>query len=204
MYIPKDFKNENKEEVQQFLIENSFGILINQKSGALSATHIPMLLDKDDYGNDTLVGHISRENTQWKSFNDTDQVLAVFNGPNSYISSSWYKKENIPTYNYIAVHVYGTIKIIEGEALHLSLKKLIDKFEVNSQNPVKLENMSPDLLKQMKYIVGFTIQITSIQPAYKLSQNRHKEDYDTIIQKLENQEDNGSKEVAKVMKKLKK
>ena len=201
MHIPNIYKNENLEEVKNFLIENSFGILINQTNGKLTGTHIPMELDKDENGNDTLVGHIGKANPQWKNFQENGEVLAIFNGPHSYVSSSWYEKENVPTWNYIAVHVYGEIKIIEGEKLLDSLKKLVDKYEVNSENPVSVEKMSANTMKQINGIIGFSIKITEIQAAYKLSQNRNESDYHNIVDKLENTGDLSSNEVAKEMKK---
>jgi len=200
MYIPNHYKNENLEEVKNFLIENSFGILINQTNGKLTGTHIPMELDKDENGDDVLVGHISKANPQWESFNKNEEILAIFNGPHAYISSSWYEKENVPTWNYIAVHIYGEIKIIEGDELLDSLKKLVDKYEMNSENPVSIERMSSKTLKQINGIVGFSIKINKIQAAYKLSQSRSNYDYHNIVDKLENNNNSISKEVAKEMK----
>ena len=104
MYIPDLYKNENPEEINTFLKENSFGILINQTNGKLWATHIPLELEINTQGKQILYGHLSKENPQWTSFADNDQILAVFPGPHSYISSSWYDHENVPTWNYIAVH----------------------------------------------------------------------------------------------------
>lgn len=201
MYIPNYYKNENLEEVKNFLIGNSFGILINQTNGKLTGTHIPMELDKDENGDDVLVGHISKANPQWENFNENEEILAIFNGPHAYVSSSWYEKENVPTWNYIAVHIYGKIKIIEGEELLDSLKKLVDKYERNSENPVSVEKMSSRTLKQINGIIGFSIKINEIQAAYKLSQNRNESDYHNIVDKLENTGDPISTNLAKEMKK---
>lgn len=201
MHIPNHYKNENLEEVKNFLIENSFGILINQTNGKLTGTHIPMELDKDENGDDVLVGHISKANPQWENFNENGEILAIFNGPHTYISSSWYEKENVPTWNYIAVHIYGKIKIIVGDELLDSLKKLVDKYEMNSENPVSVEKMSNRTLKQINGIVGFSIKINEIQAAYKLSQGKNESDYHNIVDKLENTGDPFPKEVAKEMKK---
>ena len=202
MYIPNYYKNENLEEVKNFLIGNSFGILINQTNGKLTGTHIPMELDKDENGDDVLVGHISKANPQWENFNENEEILAIFNGPHAYVSSSWYEKENVPTWNYIAVHIYGKIKIIEGEELLDSLKKLVDKYERNSENPVSVEKMSSRTLKQINGIIGFSIKINEIQAAYKLSQNRNESDYHNIVDKLENTGDPISNNVAEEMKKI--
>ena len=199
MYIPHHYKNENIEEVKAFLKENSFGILINQVDGTPWATHIPLELDIDDNGNDILVSHIARANPQWKSFKDNDEVLCIFNGPHSYISSSWYKEEEVPTWNYIAVHVYGKIKILSEEDVMESMFKLVDKYEARSKNPISLNNLSKKTLRQVKGVVGFQITIATIQAAYKLSQGR-EHDHERIINELENTEKPTAKDIAKMMK----
>ena len=201
MFIPEIYKNENQEEIKKFLQENSFGILINQTNGKLSATHIPLELETTKEGKDILYGHISRENPQWQGFTDNDQVLAVFSGPHSYISSSWYDHENVPTWNYIAVHVYGKIKIIEGEGVIESLKKLVDKYEQNSENPVRVVDLSKKTMMQTRGIVAFEIEITEIQATKKMSQNRDGKNYQNIISELEKVNTNQSIAIANEMKK---
>jgi transcriptional regulator len=200
MYTPEIYKNENQEEIKKFLQENSFGILINQTNGKLCATHIPLELETNEEGNEILYGHISKENPQWNGFIDNDQVLAVFTGPHSYISSSWYDHENVPTWNYIAVHVYGKIKIIEGEAVIESLKKLVDKYEQNSKNPVRIADLSKKTMMQTRGIVAFEIEITDIQATRKLSQNRDEKNHQNIISELEKTEDFQAIAVANEMK----
>ncbi len=204
MFIPNYYKNENIEEVKGFLNENSFGILISQVNGKISGTHIPMELDTDQNGEDILVGHIAKANPQSKNLKNEEEILAIFNGPHSYISSSLYQKEDVPTWNYIAVHVYGKVKIIEGEELLESLKKLVDKYEQNSENPVSVEKMSSRTLKLVNGIVGFSIKINEIQAAYKLSQNREETDYHNITNKLEKAGDSNSIGIAEEMKKARK
>lgn len=201
MYTPEIYKNENSEEIKKFLQENSFGILINQSNGKLCATHIPLELDVNKKGEDILYGHISKENPQWKGFTDNDQVLAVFSGPHSYISSSWYDHENVPTWNYVAVHVYGKIKIIEGEGVVESLKKLVDKYEQNSEKPIRIEDLSQKTMLQSRGIVAFEIKITEIQATRKMSQNRDAKNYQTIITELEKINTDQSIATAKEMKK---
>ncbi|MFH6971983.1 FMN-binding negative transcriptional regulator [Flavobacterium petrolei] len=200
MYTPEIYKNENQEEIKKFLQENSFGILINQTNGKLCATHIPLEVETNEEGNEILYGHISKENPQWNGFIDNDQVLAVFTGPHSYISSSWYDHENVPTWNYIAVHVYGKIKIIEGEAVIESLKKLVDKYEQNSKNPVRIADLSKKTMMQTRGIVAFEIEITEIQATRKLSQNRDEKNHQNIISELEKTEDFQAIAVANEMK----
>ncbi|HEY4628553.1 MAG TPA: FMN-binding negative transcriptional regulator [Flavobacterium sp.] len=201
MYIPDLYKNENQEAITAFLKENSFGILINQTNGKLWATHIPLELSINAEGKTILEGHISKENPQWKGFAEDDQILAIFSGPHSYISPSWYDHENVPTWNYIAVHVYGKIKIIEGDAVIQSLKRLVDKYEKNSENPVRIEDLSEKTMMQSRGIVAFEIEIEEIQAQHKMSQNRDDKNYQNIISELEKTNINQSIAVANEMKK---
>lgn len=201
MFTPDIYKNENQEEIKQFLQENSFGLLINQTDGKLCATHIPLELDINKEGKEILHGHIAKENPQWKGFAENDAVLAVFTGPHSYISSSWYDHENVPTWNYIAVHVYGKIRIVEGDAVLASLKKLVDKYEQNSANPIHIENLSDRTMRQVRGIVAFEIEITEIQATKKLSQNRDDKNHENIINELQNTQETGAIAIANEMKK---
>ena len=202
MYIPNYFRNQNIEEVKSFLEENGFGVLLSQDDGRITGTHIPMELEIDENGENVLVGHIAKVNPQSKHFKNNGEILAIFNGPNSYISSSWYQKENVPTWNYIAVHVYGTLRIIDGEELLDSLKRLVNKYEKDSDNPVSVEKMSPGTLKQVDAIVGFSIKINEIQAAYKLSQNREDTDFHNITRELERSGHSNSMDISEEMKKM--
>lgn len=199
MYIPHYYKNENISEVKEFLKQNSFGILINTVDGKPWGTHIPLELDVDDGGKNILMGHIAKANPQWKDFENNPEVLCIFNGPHSYVSSSWYQEEEVPTWNYVAVHVYGKLKIIEGDILMDHLKKLVDKYESDSKDPIRVENLSKNTMKQIRGVVGFQIEIDEIQAAYKLSQTR-KHDHKKIIEELEGKLDAGSKAIAQHMK----
>lgn len=200
MYIPDLYKNENPEEIRSFLKNNSFGILVNQTEGKLWGTHIPLELETNLEGKEVLFGHISKENPQGNSFANHNEVLAIFNGPHSYISSSWYDHENVPTWNYIAVHIYGKIRIIAGEEMMLAMKKLVDKYEAASKNPVKIENLSPETMRQIKGITAFEIEITEIQAVKKLSQNRDDYNHNAILSELEKQNSYNANTIAQAMK----
>lgn len=200
MYTPQHYKNENIDEVREFIKANSFGILISQTKGRLWGTHIPMELDFDENGNAILYSHISKANPQWENFTSGEEVLAIFHGPHSYVSSSWYQKEDVPTWNYIAVHAYGKVQIIEGKELMDSLKKLVDHYEHGSEHPVSVENLSEKTMRQVNGIVGFKIAISEIQATYKLSQTRKDTDFHTIVNQLENSTDFMSKATAEAMK----
>lgn len=204
MYIPDLYKNEDKEAIRTFLKANAFGILINQTNGKLWATHIPLELEINKEGEEVLIGHISKENPQWMAFESNDQVLAVFMGPHAYISPSWYDHENVPTWNYSAVHVYGKIKIVEGDAVIDSLTKLVDKYEQNSKCPVRVTELSKKTMMQTRGIVAFEIKIEEIQAKNKMSQNRDDKNYLNIISELEKTENPQSMAVAKEMAKNRK
>ena len=201
MYIPEIYKNENKAEIQQFLKENSFGILINQTQGRLCATHIPLELETRPDGTEILYGHLSKANPQWRGFLENDQVLAVFSGPHSYISSSWYDHENVPTWNYVAVQIHGNIKIVTGDAVIDSLKKLVNKYEKDQQNPVRIENLSDETMQQANGIIAFEIEITELHATRKMSQNRDQKNYENIITELEKINSHQSIDTAQEMKK---
>lgn len=182
MYTPPYYKNEDLNEIKEFIRQNSFGILVNQVEGKPWATHIPLEFQSLE-GKDFLVGHIAKANPQWKSFQDKSEVLCIFNGPHAYVSSSWYKKEEVPTWDYIAAHVYGSLRVLTEEETMASLNRLVNRYEADSEDPIKLEKLSPKTLRQVKGVVGFQIEITDIQATYKLSQTR-PEDHEVIIKNL--------------------
>ncbi|MGI9546290.1 MAG: FMN-binding negative transcriptional regulator [Flavobacteriaceae bacterium] len=202
MYIPHIYKNENLEEIRDFVSQNAFAILVSQVDGNPWASHIPLELKHSKEGGDRLVGHLAKANPQWRSFSDKQKVLAIFNGPHSYVSSSWYKKEEVPTWNYIAVHIYGTINLQDETQLHESLNTLVDKYEQESQHPVSLHDLSDKTMRQIGGIVGFEISIDEIHAAYKLSQGR-AHDHQAIISELEQKKNPGSQAIAEEMKKRK-
>lgn len=201
MYIPELYKNDNRAEIEQFLHHNGFAILVNQTNGRLWATHIPLVLETDTNGSQSLVGHLSKLNPQGGSFAENDEVLAIFSGPHSYISSSWYDHENVPTWNYLAVHVYGKVTVLDAEETLASLKKLVDKYEAGSENPVRVEDLSAKTMREARGITGFRITISAIEAKKKLSQNRDAKNYQTIISELEKTQKPDAIAVAAEMKK---
>lgn len=201
MYIPELYKTENQEEIQNFIHQNGFGILVNQTDGKLWATHIPMVLETNKLGQQILVGHVSKLNPQAASFQNNNAVLAIFSGVHSYISSSWYDHENVPTWNYLAVHVYGKVTILNHDEAVNSLKRLVDKYEMKSEKPVRVEDLSEKTMREARGIIAFEIEITSIEAVKKLSQNRDNKNYQNIVSELEKTNENQSLAVANEMKK---
>jgi transcriptional regulator len=198
MYIPKRYEEKDMEKVHAFIRENSFAILVSVLDGVPVGTHIPLLLEKDEQGRDVLVGHIARGNAQKRSFTTTDgagetgsrvvsgaKVLAIFPGPHSYVSPRWYTQMNVPTWNYMAVHVYGTLTVIDGEELRAALSRLVHNYEQHLPQPVEIEEIGEkQVTAEMRGIVGFRIVVEEIQAAYKLSQNRDERSYQEVVRQL--------------------
>ncbi|WP_252504475.1 FMN-binding negative transcriptional regulator [Sporosarcina sp. Marseille-Q4943] len=201
MYIPKYFKVTDVNEILNFVQENSFGTIVTTKKGRPIATHLPFGFTKheEDF---YITGHMAYGNPQWRTFEETDDVLIMFQGPHAYISSSWYSQENVPTWNYQAVHMYGKVSIQTTDELMEDLTKMLEKYEGHRENPVLWETLSPKLLEsELKGIVGFKIKVEEIQAAYKLSQNRNETDYHNIIEQLQKEGNPQSQQVAERMKK---
>jgi transcriptional regulator len=149
-----------------------------------------------------LHGHVAKANSQWKHLAEAEEVLVVFQGPHAYISSSWYTHENVPTWNYLAVHVYGKARLIEGEELMHHLKSLVDQYETGRPNRVQVETMTPSYLEgQIRALVGFAVEINEVHASAKLSQNRDDENHERIVQQLEQSPLASDQEVADEMRK---
>ena len=201
MYIPRRFEEKDKDKIHAFIRANSFAILVSIHEGRPIGTHIPLQLEINAEGQDILVGHISKGNEQKHTLTDGAQVLAIFPGPHAYISPRWYTKMNVPTWNYLSVHVYGVIKIMEGEVLKAALSRLIDNYEQHMPQPVKIDEVpEKTLYDELRGIVGFEIVVTEYQAAAKLSQNRDEQSYHQVIDQLD-QGDETARAVAAEMEK---
>jgi len=203
MYIPKKFEAPSVQAVEQFIKENGFATLVGYDNGIPIATHTPLMIAEDVDGDKKIIGHISVANPQAICFDGEQEMMAVFMEHHTYISSSWYDHINVPTWNYIAVHVYGKVSKIEGEDLYHFLDKLTNKYEGDSPSAFKVKDMPEDMMaNQMKGIVGFEMDVTKVEASYKLSQNRDDKNYKEIIRKLEERGDEFSMKIAAEMSKL--
>jgi len=197
MYTPPYARNHNTEEIRDFIRQHGFATLVAQGNAQLWATHTPLYLNREGTH---LSGHIAKANPQWKAFGENPEVLAIFQGPHAYISSSWYDHENVPTWNYIAAHAYGTLRVLSHAETLQSLKQLVDQYEAHSAHPVTVEGMSPDYVeKEVRGLVAFEITITRLEAAYKLSQNRDAANHAQIIAQLRQRGDAQSMAVADAM-----
>lgn len=204
MYIPKFYKVTDIDEIVEFVQHHSFGTLVTTRKGRPIATHLPLQLvkEEDDY---YVTGHMAYGNPQWRTFEQDEEILIMFQGPHSYISSSWYEQENVPTWNYQAVHIYGAAQILDGEELKQDLTKLMEKYEHHRPDTVLWDKLSPSLLEtEMKGIVGFKVKVSDIQAAFKMSQNRNDTDYRNIIEQLRNEGNTDSSRMADEMEKKRK
>ena len=185
MHIPKIFEITDSKVIENFIRENGFATIISSGDKFPVGTHIPIQLEINDKGEKVLWGHLSKANPQWELFEDSPNVLVIFlSHIHSYISSSWYYHPNAPTWNYMSVHVMGEIKILHGEPLWESVRRLTRKYEQKSKNPISLDNLPESVKKQMNGIVGFEVKIEQIEAAFKLSQNRNERDFKNILREL--------------------
>ncbi|PFV78531.1 transcriptional regulator [Bacillus sp. AFS059628] len=199
MYIPKYFAIQDEEMKYEIMEQNSFATLFSQHNGEPYATHLPLLLNRETL---TLHGHFARPNEQWKDI-ESQQALAIFQGPHSYISPSWYETNNaVPTWNYVAVHVYGELEIVEGEQeLIDSLQQLVHKYE-DSKSTYSLNDVNPNYMAGLsKGIVGFKIKINKIEGKAKLSQNHSVTRRKLVVEELEKVDSEGSRGIAELMRK---
>ena len=188
MYIPQHF-NENDAAWQIDAIRRDpFGVITSLVDGALMATHLPFVIEPGEGPNGTLHAHMARQNPHWQSFDGATEALIVFAGPHGYISPTWYEKPSpaVPTWNYVAVHVYGKPVVIDAPAVtRAHLAHLADTFEGAGPDRWTLAGQPDSFIDGMlKGVVSFAIPITRIEGKAKMSQNRSLEDRGRVIAAL--------------------
>ena len=178
MYVPDHFKISDQAEIFSFLQANAFGQLISLKDQRLTSSHLPFLIADD---RKRLLCHLARQNSQWQQL-EGQQVLITFQGPHDYISPSWYRNAGVPTWNYQAVHVYGSCRVFDAaDELAAVVEALSARYESSFETPWKPQYRDA----MLKAIIGVEIEIDEIQCKYKLSQNRPVEDQQGVIDKLD-------------------
>ncbi|MBK6730277.1 MAG: FMN-binding negative transcriptional regulator [Bacteroidetes bacterium] len=200
MYIPKINRFEQEPEILEFIRHHPFATVINMLDGKFWATHVPVELEKNATGEYVLHTHIAKANPQWKSFNENPDVMVIFQGAHAYISASWYDHENVSTWNYFAVHVYGKVRVMEGEEVVTLLDRLVNRHETQEKNPVHVNDLSEKFMaSHLKGIVAFEISISDLHAMKKLSQNRDEKNYTVVIDKLQERKEVNSKSIADAM-----
>ena len=202
MYIPKLYREEDREKILEFLKQNNFPALVTHDGEKPIATHLPVEVVEAEDGALTILGHMSRANPQWKTFGE-QEVLLIFQGAHTYISPRWYDHVNVPTWNYMIAHLYGKVRLVEGDELYSLLSRLVKNHEAGTS--YSLEGLPQDFVqKEMNGVAGFAVDVTRIDAGYKLSQNRNDADHENIIRELNGRGDENSVGVAKSMKEKRK
>jgi transcriptional regulator len=183
MYIPRANQEDRTPVIHKLMEEQPFASLITMGTSGLFATHIPMVLEQNGTPLGHLRGHISRANQQWREFTPSIAALAIFSGPQHYITPSWYPEKQktakvVPTWNYVVVHAYGHLRVIEdSQWLMAHLESLVTIHEAGSPAPWKIGDAPADYIaSQIKGIVGLEMVITRLEGKWKVSQNRSEQD----------------------------
>ena len=187
MYNLPYYKEKDGDKVLAFIKEHPFAMLIGVDAEQKPvATQIPFLFVEKE-GHFYLRGHIMKGNDHHKAFMDNPQVLAVFTGPHTYVSASWYaNKQQASTWNYMAVHAKGELSFLEDNELLKMLDELTSFYENDPSSPSLYKELPEEYVMRLtKAIVAFEIKVTAIDHVFKLSQNRDKKSFENILDKLE-------------------
>ncbi|MFD3299342.1 FMN-binding negative transcriptional regulator [Aquipseudomonas alcaligenes] len=183
MYLPSAFRQDDLAELHAQMQASPFALLTSAGAAGVQASHLPLLLAPDEGEFGTLYGHFARANPHWRDLQGGAEALAVFSGPDAYISPGWYpaKAEHgkvVPTWNYIAVHARGPVELIEEpERLLQIVSRLSDQHESGRERPWAVSDAPRDYLDSMlRAIVGFALPIHRLEGKWKLGQNRSAAD----------------------------
>jgi transcriptional regulator len=200
MYNTPYFKASGEKEVIEFMHQHPFIILCGvDKQSKPVATHVPVLFEERE-DKLFLLAHAMRKQEHTNAFANNQNVLAIFYGPHTYVSASWYEnQQSASTWNYQAVHASGILRFLSEEGLQEVLTRLTEKFENNPHSPSLVQKMDKAYVdKMMQAIIAFEIEVTSVQHVFKLSQNRDEKSYGNIVHHLSGQ-DADAKTVAETM-----
>jgi transcriptional regulator len=191
MYLPEHFNEQRAELLHELIREQPLGTLVTLAAEGLNANHVPFEFDAAPAPLGTLRCHVARANSIWCDFSPMVEALAIFQGPKTYISPSFYpsKKvtgEVVPTYNYVIVHGYGAMKIIhDREWLRGLVTRLTKRFEAGRAAPWQVTDAPSAFIdKQLGAIVGIEIALTKLIGKWKVSQNRPVDDRKGVIEGL--------------------
>ncbi len=199
MYIPSAHRIDDQDLILELMRQNPFATLVTTVDGVPVATHLPVLIQ----GGEPMVifGHIARQNQQWKAWTPESESLLIFAGPHGYISPDWYEtRPNVPTWNYVSIHVYGRIQIVEdAEASIAHLAELVKTFDPNLSE-LQPESMSREYFqKLLPGIVAFRMEVQRVDAKAKLNQNKSEVDRQAIRRRFSTSEDPEQKKMAGLM-----
>lgn len=180
MYIPSHFKEGDIGKLQQYIRDYGFGMLIVADGDGIEANHVPFhLCTEEDGAFGHLQCHLARSNPAWQRLQGSTRVLAVFQGPDAYVSPSWYETKAetgrvVPTWNYLAVHAEGNARVIQDPTwLKRHLHALTDQHESGMSTPWSVDDAPAEFIERlMGTIVGVEIKIESLTGKLKASQNQ--------------------------------
>jgi transcriptional regulator len=202
MYLPERFREDDLPTLHALMRDYSFAILVTSHEGVPIASHLPLILAADEGPYGTLYGHMARANAQWRDFDASHDVLVIFQGPHTYVSPSWYAADpsNVPTWNYAAVHAYGSPRLITDEdACQALLDTLVRTHEAPFATPWRFQMPEAERRQKMQGIVTFAIRITRLEGKLKLSQNRSLADQQQVAEILQQSPDATSRDVGVLM-----
>jgi len=181
MYVPEPFAETRVSVLHEAMRRIALATLVTAGEGGIAASHVPMLIDPDPAPYGTLLGHIARDNPQWRG--GAGEALAIFLGPDTYVSPSWYPSKAkhgrvVPTWNYVAVHARGRVEFFDDAArLEALVTRLTAAHEAGKPRPWAPSDAPRDYLEAMlTAIVGFALPIARLEGKWKMSQNRPPED----------------------------
>jgi transcriptional regulator len=200
MYIPEHFRLRDHATAISFMRANPFAILVSSTDDGPFATHLPLAIR--EAGEQLILrGHVAKANPHWRYLEQHSQCLTIFHGPHSYVSVLNYPaRENVPTWNYAAVHAYGDARVFSApQELQKVLHELIGTFEPAFAE--QWDGLSDEYRDSMLgHIVGFEITVTDIEAKFKLSQNRTPEEQANVIASLDRAPDSAVSGVARLMR----
>jgi transcriptional regulator len=191
VYLPPQFREDRIPALHEAIRRIGFAALVTFGDDGLTASHVPMLIEPEPQPYGTLAGHLARANPQWRSAKPEVDALAIFIGPQSYITPSWYATKRrtgkvVPTWNYVAVHAYGRLRFVDdGEKTRAHVARLTARHESGRAVPWQVSDAPEDFIAGMvKGIVGFELAVTRLEGKWKMSQNRPEEDRAGVIEGL--------------------
>lgn len=202
MYTPPGFLESHLATLHEFMEQNSFATLISSDKDEPFASHLPLLIERDAGSQGALTGHFARANPHWKLSNQ-QRVLAIFHGPHAYISPGWVQSTSmVPTWNYVTVHAYGVLRIIEDAAqLKGILHRMVSRYESGRDQSWSMDLAEDGFIDKLAAaVVGFEIQIERLEGKWKLSQNHPAERRDQIISGLLSTHRHDESQIARLMK----